>query len=174
MERKALELLKEWKTDEDRKPLILKGARQVGKTWLMKQFGRECYEDYFDFNFDEEEDIASILKSSKDPFRIVELLGMIKGKKIEAEKRGCYDVLPKYFVQGQNGEIDFLLEEGMQIIPVEVKAGEAVKANAFKRYIEKYKAECAIRYSALELKKQEYIINIPLYLIGKTRELISD
>ena len=47
MERKVLELLKQWKTDEDRKPLILKGARQVGKTWLMKQFGQEYYEDYF-------------------------------------------------------------------------------------------------------------------------------
>lgn len=431
MERKALEFLKEWRADEERKPLILKGARQVGKTWLMKQFGREYYEDLFYFNFDEEEEINSIFKSNKNPIRIVELLGMLKGKKIEPEKhliifdeiqecpealnslkyfyekanqyhvmsagsllgtllaqpktypvgkvniiniypmtfeeflcavdsnlygyyqnivsnnliegifhsklleiykyyliiggmpecvlswikykdsarvlkiqqelielyendfskhngkvnsgrillvfrsivnqlakdnekflygcvrdgararefeeaiewlvsagmvirinnvskpehplnafveanhfklflfdvgllkcmagisneaillksdfqfkgaltenyclqqlRGCYDVLPKYYVQGQNSEIDFLLEEGMHIIPVEVKAGEAVKANAFKRYIAKHKPDFAIRFSALEFIKQEKIFNIPLYLVGKIREII--
>lgn len=86
LKRKAIELLNNWKNDSDRKPLILKGARQVGKTWLMKQFGEEHYEDYFYFNFDEEDDIASIFASNKDPFRIIELLGMIKGKKIEPEK----------------------------------------------------------------------------------------
>ena len=86
LRRKALLALKEWKDDPDRKPLILKGARQVGKTWLMERFGEECYEDSFYFNFDEEEEIASIFKSNKDPFRIIELLGMIKGKKIEPQK----------------------------------------------------------------------------------------
>lgn len=86
MRRNAIELLSNWKNDIDRKPLILKGARQVGKTWLMKQFGEEYYEDSFYFNFDEEDDIASIFTSNKDPYRIIELLGMIKGKKIEPER----------------------------------------------------------------------------------------
>lgn len=112
MRRKALEELKKWKNDLDRKPLILKGARQVGKTWLMKQFGEMCYEDYFYFNFDEEEEIASIFKTNKDPFRIVELLGMIKGKKIEPEKhliifdevQECLEALNslKYFCEKAN------------------------------------------------------------------------
>lgn len=52
----------------------------------MKQFGEECYEEYFYFNFDEEEEIASIFRNNKDPFRIIELLGMIRGKKIEPQK----------------------------------------------------------------------------------------
>ena len=47
-----------WKEDKDRKPLILKGVRQVGKTWLMQEFARRYYEDAFYFNFDEEEEIA--------------------------------------------------------------------------------------------------------------------
>ncbi len=112
MKRKALEELLNWKNDSDRKPLILKGARQVGKTWLMKQFGEECYEDYFYFNFDEEDDIASIFTSNKDPYRIVELLGMIKGRKIEPEKhliifdevQECPDALNtlKYFYEKAN------------------------------------------------------------------------
>lgn len=433
MKRNALELLKKWKEDMDRKPLILKGARQVGKTWLMKKFGEECFEDYFYINFDEEEEMASIFKTNKDPARIVELLGMIKGKKIEPEKhliifdevqecpealnalkyfyekaneyhvisagsllgtllaqpksypvgkvnvlniypltfdeflcalddglyeyyegitaesviedifhnklmevykyyliiggmpecvlswikykdsdkvkkiqqelielyendfskhngkvnsgrillvfrsivnqlakdnqkflygcvregararefeeaiewlvsagmvirihnvskaehplnafsevnhfklflfdvgllkcmagisneaillksdyqfkgaltenyclqqlRNCYDILPKYHAESQYSEIDFLLEEGMNIIPVEVKAGESVKSNSFKKYIERHNMKIAIRYSALGLKKQEQIINIPLYLMGKTHDICEE
>lgn len=45
MKRFALEKLKEWKTKPNRKPLIIRGARQVGKTWLMKEFGRTCFEN---------------------------------------------------------------------------------------------------------------------------------
>lgn len=432
MKRKALLSLKNWKCDTDRKPLILKGARQVGKTWLMEQFGKEYYEDYFYFNFDEEEEIASIFKSNKDPFRIIELLGLLKGKKIEPEKHliifdevqecpealnalkyfyekaneyhivsagsllgtllakpksypvgkvnvmnlysmtfeeflcamdeslyqyyegitkgsiieeifhnklmelykyyliiggmpecvsnwikykdysrvekiqrellelyendfskhngkvnsgrillvfrsivsqlakdnekfvyGCvregararefeeaiewlvsagmvirihnvskaehplnafeevnhfklflfdvgllkcmagisneaillktdyqfkgalaenyclqqlrdvFDTLPKYYVQGQNSEIDFLLQNGMEIIPVEVKAGEAAHAKSLKKYISDKNPKEALRYSGLGYKEQECIINIPLYLIGKTKELLK-
>ena len=44
MKRFALEKLKEWKDKANRKPLIIRGARQVGKTWLMKEFGKNCYE----------------------------------------------------------------------------------------------------------------------------------
>ena len=44
MKRFALEKLIEWKDKENRKPLIIRGARQVGKTWLMKEFGRTCFE----------------------------------------------------------------------------------------------------------------------------------
>ena len=43
MYRSAIEKLKKWKDSYFRKPLIIEGARQVGKTWLMKEFGKECY-----------------------------------------------------------------------------------------------------------------------------------
>lgn len=71
-----------WKNDESRKPLVLKGARQVGKTWLMKEFGRRCYERFVYFNFDEEDALKSIFETNKDPLRIVELLSLIAGEKI--------------------------------------------------------------------------------------------
>lgn len=83
MERAAIQKLVEWKERPDRKPLILKGARQVGKTWLMQEFGRNYYKSYVYFNFDEEEELKSIFKTNKNPHRIVELLSMITGKKIE-------------------------------------------------------------------------------------------
>ena len=66
--------------------MVLKGARQVGKTWLMKEFGRNCYKNYVYFNFDEEDELKSIFKSNKNPHRIIELLSMIVGEKILPEE----------------------------------------------------------------------------------------
>lgn len=85
MRRNALEELVKWKTDEERKPMILRGARQVGKTWLMKEFGRTNYKSYVYFNFDEEDELKSIFESNKNPTRIIELLSMIAGEKIMPE-----------------------------------------------------------------------------------------
>ena len=82
VKRNTLENLIRWKTDEERKPLILKGARQVGKTWLMKEFGEKYYNNYVYLNFDEEEELNSIFKANKNPARIIELLSMIAGEKI--------------------------------------------------------------------------------------------
>ena len=86
MKRKAIEQLLVWKNNADRKPLVLKGARQVGKTWLMEEFGSLYYEDTFYFNFDEEDELKSIFETNKNPYRIIELLGLIKGKKILPQK----------------------------------------------------------------------------------------
>lgn len=82
MERKAMQQLIAWKNSEDRKPLIIKGARQVGKTWLMQEFGKRHYKNFVYFNFDEEDELSSIFESNKNPQRIVELLGLLNGKKI--------------------------------------------------------------------------------------------
>ena len=82
MKRNAIENLKKWRDDPERKPMVLRGARQVGKTWLMKEFGRTCYENYVYFNFDEEDELKSIFADSKNPTRIIELLSMLSGTKI--------------------------------------------------------------------------------------------
>ena len=86
MKRNALESLIRWKSSEDRKPMVLKGARQVGKTWLMKEFGKSAYDSFVYFNFDEEEELNSIFEANKNPQRIVELLSLIAGEKILPEK----------------------------------------------------------------------------------------
>lgn len=82
LKRNAIQVLINWKSSEERKPMVLKGARQVGKTWLMKEFGRNYYKSYVYFNFDEEDDLKSIFESNKNPQRIIELLSMIAGEKI--------------------------------------------------------------------------------------------
>lgn len=78
--------LERWKSDADRKPLVLRGARQVGKTWLMKEFGKSRYKSFVYFNFDEEDALRSVFSANKDPRRIVELLSMIAGVKILPEE----------------------------------------------------------------------------------------
>ena len=83
MKRNAKQSLINWKNDPERKPLILRGARQVGKTWLMKEFGQTCYANYVYFNFDEEDELKSIFQANKNPHRIIELLSMISGEKIQ-------------------------------------------------------------------------------------------
>ena len=86
MKRNAMQALINWKNDPERKPLILRGARQVGKTWLMKEFGRIYYTNYVYFNFDEEDELKSIFQTNKNPHRIIELLSMISGEKIQPDE----------------------------------------------------------------------------------------
>ncbi|WP_254244643.1 ATP-binding protein [Holdemanella biformis] len=86
MKRNAILKLVQWKNSPERKPMVLRGARQVGKTWLMKEFGQNYYDNYVYFNFDEEDELKSIFETNKNPNRIIELLSMISDKKIEPEK----------------------------------------------------------------------------------------
>lgn len=66
----------------NRKPLILRGARQVGKTYIIKQFGRDNYDDVAYFNFDHDENLYNLFENTKDPIRILETLSFIHGKAI--------------------------------------------------------------------------------------------
>lgn len=86
MERKIMERLKEWKNSISRKPLILRGARQVGKTYILKKFGNENYEGVAYFNFDHDADLDELFNNTKDPQRILEQLSFFYGKAIIPEK----------------------------------------------------------------------------------------
>lgn len=52
IERDIIQQFKQWKEAPDRKPILLKGARQIGKTWVMEEFGRECFDYCVKFDFD--------------------------------------------------------------------------------------------------------------------------
>jgi len=78
------ELIK-WKNSVRRKPLVLEGARQVGKTWLLKEFGRSSFENYVYFNFDENDELAEIFKKNKNAHRIIERLSLIASEAIKPE-----------------------------------------------------------------------------------------
>lgn len=82
LERFIVEKLVKWKESQYRKPLILKGARQVGKTYILKQFGKENYDGVAYFNFDHDENLYNLFENTKDPKRILEQLAFIYGKAI--------------------------------------------------------------------------------------------
>ena len=85
MQREIIEKLLRWKNSLDRKPLVVQGARQVGKTWALKEFGRQYYKSFVYLNFDEEDELISIFEKNKNPERIIELLGLLTNTKIEKE-----------------------------------------------------------------------------------------
>ncbi len=86
MKRFILDELIKWKNSKYRKPLILKGARQIGKTYILKQFGEENYENVAYFNFDHDEELYNLFENTKNPKRILEQLSFVCGKAIKPEK----------------------------------------------------------------------------------------
>lgn len=85
MYRMAMENLLAWKQSRHRKPLIIEGARQVGKTWLMKEFGRQAYGDTVYINFDSNARMAELFASDLDTKRLVLGLELYAGRKIDPE-----------------------------------------------------------------------------------------
>ena len=75
-----------WKNSPYRKPLILKGVRQVGKTWILKEFGKRYYDNTAYFNFDENEEYKQFFETTKDVDRILQNLMLASGQKITPEK----------------------------------------------------------------------------------------
>ena len=85
--------------------------------------------------------------------------------------RGQFEVEPRYYSY-KSGKIDFVLQNGVENIPVEVKDDEDKSAPSFKRYIAQPHPEHAIRFPKRGYRKDGEITNIPLYLARKTKELL--
>lgn len=84
MYRVAIEKLYKWKESKRRKPLIIEGARQVGKTWLMKEFGRKAYADTVYINFDSNSRMAELFSSDLNTDRLIMGIEIYAGKKIDS------------------------------------------------------------------------------------------
>ena len=85
MYRIAIEKLYKWKNSKRRKPLIIEGARQVGKTWLMKEFGKQAYADTVYINFDSNSRMANLFSADLDTDRLIMGLELYAGRKINPE-----------------------------------------------------------------------------------------
>lgn len=85
MYRIAIELLKNWKEKKNRKPMIIRGARQVGKTWLMKEFGKTSYENYIYISFDNNQRMQELFSHDLDIERIITGIELYAGQKIKPE-----------------------------------------------------------------------------------------
>ena len=86
MDRDVYSKLKTWKKSSRRKPLIIRGARQVGKTYLLKKFGKSEYDNIAYFNFEEDPDLSDIFKRNLKPLKILENLSLYTGFKIQPAK----------------------------------------------------------------------------------------
>ncbi len=86
IDRDIFNKLSNWKDKQFRKPLILMGARQVGKTWIMKEFGRRYFENTFYVNFDLESDVESFFVQTKNPEKILQSLSLYYNMSIEKGK----------------------------------------------------------------------------------------
>jgi predicted AAA+ superfamily ATPase len=134
MDRNALEYLKQWKTRASRKPLVMRGARQVGKTFLVREFARE-FENYLEINCETDLHIASYFKGN-DLNEIIKLLSLhyaadiIPGKtllffdeiqatpELFAKLRYFYELMPDLHVIAAGSLLEFILEEHEFSMPV--------------------------------------------------------
>jgi len=109
IKRTILKKLTAWKQAPDRKPLILQGARQVGKTWLLTHFGAAEFDNVAYFNFEAQPDLKQFFENTKDVPRIVQNLSLVHGQPILPQKtliifdeiQECNDALNtlKYFCE---------------------------------------------------------------------------
>ncbi len=86
MERLVYSEFANWKEKKDRKPLILRGARQVGKTYLMRAYGKTLFEQVHYYNFEKQPQLNTIFEQDLDPIRIKTELEIISGTKIQQNK----------------------------------------------------------------------------------------
>ena len=86
MRRKISESLTEWKNSSKRKPLIVNGARQVGKTYIVEEFGKDNYQSVLYLNMEIEDALSKFLETELSPVKIIQYLEATKGISIEAEE----------------------------------------------------------------------------------------
>ena len=86
LRRLLYDALMKWKSKPNRLPLILKGARQVGKTWLLNEFGNTAFDDVMYMNFENAPGLKEIFDGDISPHRIIDLLGALHGKRIKPQE----------------------------------------------------------------------------------------
>lgn len=108
MKRYFIEKLEEWKKKPDRKPLVVRGARQVGKTYILKEFGKNFFSDFHYINFEKDKTVHEVFKNNLDPAHILKELSFYFKKSIHDSDLLIFDEIQecpraltslKYFVE---------------------------------------------------------------------------
>ena len=132
MKRAIMKELLAWKNSGRRKPLVLRGARQVGKTWVLEEFGRTFKDGFVRFNFDKNPEYAQFFQMTKDVGRILQNLAMASGQRITRdtliifdEIQACEDALnslkyfredaPEFFVASAGSLLGLQLSGGFPV-----------------------------------------------------------
>jgi predicted AAA+ superfamily ATPase len=136
VKRLILEKLEKWKQSKRRKPLLLRGARQVGKTWVLKEFGNTFADGFVHIDFDKQVEYRQFFEQTKDVKRILDNLALATGKKITPktliifdEIQACesalnslkyfYEDAPQYSVVGAGSLLGLKLASGFPVGKVE-------------------------------------------------------
>ena len=135
MERKAMAELREWAGRTGRKPMVMRGARQVGKTWLVRRLGEEAFDGVAEINFEKTPGAGELFKSN-DPKKIVPMLEAMYGWKVREGRtllfldevqsapevllalRYFYEEMPGLHVVAAGSLLEFALEEHSFSMPV--------------------------------------------------------
>lgn len=198
MYRAAIEKLLMWKEKSTRKPMIIEGARQVGKTWLMKEFGKQYYSDTIYINFDSNIRMAELFSSDLDTKRLIMGLELYAGRKINTKdtliifdeiqevpraltslKYFCEDA-PEYQIVCAGSLLGIALHEGtsfpvgkvefLQLYPLSFM--EFLMATGKERFVELLENQ---DYEMVTTFKQTYIDALKLYYyIGGMPEVVQN
>ena len=132
MKRFIIEELRKWKNSKRRKPLILRGARQVGKTWILEEFGREFEDGFLRINFDKQPEYHQFFETTKDVKRIIKNIALASGQKITTktliifdEIQACPNALntlkyfcedaPEYYIASAGSLLGLSLAQGFPV-----------------------------------------------------------
>ena len=197
MYRAAIENLIKWKNKKSRKPLVIEGARQVGKTWLMKEFGRQEYEKTVYINFDADKRAGDLFSKNLNPDRIIKMLEIYSGSKINSDntliifdeiqeapralsalKYFCEDA-PQYHIVCAGSLLGIALHSGtsfpvgkvefVRLYPLSFR--EFLMAAGKEKYAQLIKDK---DYKMIEAFKQEYITMLKqYYFVGGMPEAVQ-
>lgn len=93
---------------------------------------------------------------------------------VTQQLKALFDEDLHYYSPKQNYEVDFVLQNGMEIVPIECKGGKNVASASFKRFIRENAPKHAVRLSLLPYKKQENMTNVPVYLVERIKDFLGD
>src|SRR3990167_9936614 len=173
MKRTAIEFLKRWQHKKNRSPLILRGARQVGKTFIVEEFGQRCFDNVLKINFEEEPKAASFFEDL-DPQVIIQGISLSKKESIipgktllfldEVENcpqaivslRYFKEKLPALHVIAAGSLLEFALKNELISIPVGRVEFLYLKPLSFKEFL------IALGYENLQQHLQTVSVKSPL------------
>jgi len=155
--------LYQWKMNRERKPLLINGIRQVGKTWIVKEFGKKHFKQLIYLNFDLEPNLCDIFKKSKDPKKIILELSILFEKRIDYENtlfffdeiQSCNEALnslkyfeeadESYFIIGAGSYLGITLAKG-ESFPVGKVDLIELKPMSFKEFLMAHEQQLLIEY----------------------------
>ena len=153
IERDITQKLLAWKNEHDRKPLIVRGARQIGKSWAVEDFGKRYYEHFAVFNFDRRRELAEVFEKTKDPLRIIHELTFFTEVPLLPEKtliffdeiQECKEALnalkyfcedaPEYHIIAAGSLLGVAINEGNYSFPVGKVTFLQMYPVSFKEYL---------------------------------------